>query len=158
MAEILKQEDGIIDFDILLNGQKIKDVIEVQEIEIEMEVNKITSAIIVIKDGGAIGAVNTPFTNSEGKDFIPGSEVEIALGYIDSTVTVFKGIIVTQRLMIKANKSQLILTCKDKAVNMTKGRFNAIFQEKTDSDTIKSIVGKYGLDFSMDATNKQQIK
>ena len=42
MAELIKQNDGIIDFDILINGQKVKDTVEVQEIYIEMEVNRIT--------------------------------------------------------------------------------------------------------------------
>ena len=155
MAEILQQTEGIIDFDILINGKKIKDEVEVQEISIEMEVNRITSAVIVIRDGGAIGLVNEPFTNSEGKDFIPGCEIEISLGYIDKTQKVFKGIIVSQRLKVKGDKSQLTVTCQDKAVNMTKGRYNAIFQNKTDSDAIKAIVSKYGLDFEMDATPQE---
>jgi Rhs element Vgr protein len=155
MAEILQHTDGIINFDILINGKKIKDEVEVQEISIEMEVNRITSAVIVIQDGGAIGVVNEPFTNSEGKDFIPGSEIEISLGYIDKTQKVFKGIIVSQRLRVKGDKSQLTVTCQDKAVNMTKGRYNAIFQNKTDSDAIKAIVSKYGLDFEMDATPQE---
>lgn len=155
MAEILQQTDGIIDFDILINGKKIKDTVEVQEISIEMEVNRITSATIVVQDGGAIGVVNQPFTNGEGKDFIPGSEIEISLGHIDKTEKVFKGIIVSQRLKVKGDKSQLTLTCKDKAVNMSKGRYNAIFQNKKDSDAIKEITSKYGLDFEMDATSQE---
>lgn len=154
MTEILKQTDGIIDFEIIINGKKIKDTVEVQEIAIEMEVNRITSAIIVVQDGGAIGLVNEPYTNSEGKDFIPGSEIEISLGYIDKRKKVFKGIIASQRLKIKGESSQLTVTCQDKAINMTKGRYNSIFQNKTDSDALKSIVSKlwfeirYGCDFS----------
>jgi Rhs element Vgr protein len=152
MAEILSQNDGIIDFNILINGEKIKDVVEVQEINIEMEVNRITSAIVVIQDGGAIGVVSKPYIHSEGKGFIPGSEIEISLGYIDKTEKVFKGIIISQRLKVKGENSQLSVLCQDKAINMTKGRFNAVFQKKTDSDAIKSIVSKYGLTFKMDVT------
>ena len=155
MAEILQQTDGIIDFDILINGNKIKDNIEVQEISIEMEVNRITSATLVIQDGGPIGIVSETYANSEGKDFIPGSEIEIALGYIDKTEKVFKGIIVSQRLKVKGDNSQLTVICQDKAVNMTKGRYNAIFQNKKDSDAIKDIASKYGLDFEIDATSQE---
>jgi len=155
MAEIIKQTDGIIDFDILINGKKVKDTVEVQEIAIEMEVNRITSAVIVVQDGGAIGVVSEPFTHSEGKDFIPGSEIEISLGYIDKTKKVFKGIVVSQRLKIKGDSSQLTVICQDKAINMTKGRYNAIFQNKTDSEAIKNIVSKYGLNFEMDTTSKE---
>lgn len=152
MAEFLQQQDGIIDFDIFINGSKIKDTVEVQKIMIEMEVNRIGLASIVIQDGGAIGVENEPFINSEGKDFIPGSDIEIALGDIDKTKKVFKGIILSQRLMVKGDKSQLIITCQDKAVNLTQGRYNAIFQNMKDSDAIKSIVSKYNLNLDMDTT------
>lgn len=155
MAEILQPSDGIIDFDILIKGQKIKDTIEVIELQIEMEVNKITSATLVVQDGGAIGVVNRPFSNSEGHDFLPGNEVEIRLGYIDNNEKVFKGIIVSQRLTVKNDKSQLTILCKDKAVGMTKGRFNAIFQNKKDSDALNSIAAKYSVDFEMDATQEE---
>ncbi len=152
MTEIIQQSDGIIDFDILINGSKIEDTVEVQEITIEMEVNRITTATIVIQDGGAIGVVNEGFTHSEGKDFIPGSEIEISLGYIDKTNKVFKGIIISQRLKVKGDQSLLTVICQDQAINMVKGRYNAFFQNKTDSDAIKSIVSKYGLDLELDAT------
>jgi len=153
MAEFLQQQDGIIDFDIFINGTKIKDTVEVQEISIEMEVNRISSATIVMQDGGAIGVVSEPFTLSEGQDFIPGSEIEIALGYIDKTKMVFKGIIVSQRLVVKGDKSQIIVKCQDKAVNLTKGRYNSFFQNMKDSDAINSIVSKYSLGFEMDSTS-----
>lgn len=153
MAEFLQQEDGIIDFDIFINGSKIRDTVEVQEISIEMEVNRIASATIILQDGGAIGVVSEPFTHSEGKDFIPGCEIEIALGYIDKTKKVFKGIIISQRLRVKGDKSQLIVECKDLAVNLTKGRYNAIFQNRKDSDAIKNIASKYQISFDMDATD-----
>ena len=152
MATILQQPDGNISFDILLNGTKIKDAIEVQEIWIEMEVNRIASARVVIQDGGAIGVESAPFENSEGSDFVPGTEIEIKLGYEDERESVFKGIIVTQRLTVKSGNSSLEIMCKDKAVNLTKGRFNAIFQDQKDSDAITSIIGNYGLASTVDAT------
>ncbi len=153
MAEVIKQKDGIISFDIKIKGAKIKDIVEVVEISTYMEVNKISSATILIEDGGIIGSVNDPPFNSEGNDFIPGNEIEISLGYDNERETTFKGIIISQALMTKNGKSQLLVTCKDKAVKMTKGRFNAIFQKQKDSDAIKSIVGKYaGLASEIDAT------
>lgn len=152
MAKVLQQLDGVISFDILINGTKIKDVVEIIEIDIQMEVNKIASATILIADGGAIGVVNDPFSNSEGNDFIPGNEIEISLGYDNKRNPAFKGIIISQALTLKNGRSQLVITCKDKAVKMTKGRFNAIFQDKKDSDVINSISGKYGLSTTIDAT------
>ena len=80
MATIIQPSSGLLSFDILINGAKIPDVVEVNEISIETEVNRIAMATVIIEDGGAIGAVNDPFTNSEGSDFIPGNEIEISLG------------------------------------------------------------------------------
>lgn len=155
MAETIKQNDGIIGFEILVNGKKIKDTVEVQEIQIEMEVNRITSAVIVVQDVGAFGLDDEPFRNSEGKDFILGNEMDIKLGYDHQMNSVFQGIIVSQRLKTKKGNFELSITCKDKAVNMTKGRYNAIFQNKTDSYALKSIVSKYGLKLDMDATSHE---
>ncbi|AOW20708.1 type VI secretion system tip protein VgrG [Urechidicola croceus] len=145
MAKVLQEKDGLIGFDIFINGSKIKDTVEVAAIYIQSEVNKISSASVLIHDGGAMGVENNPFTNSEGKDFIPGNEIKITLGYDGKNIVVFEGIIITQRLMVKIGKSQLEIKCKDKAVNMTKGRFNTIHQDKSDSDVIKSIASNYGL-------------
>jgi len=152
MTKILQIPDGNVSFDILINGTKIKDVVEILEIDLQMEVNKIATATIYIVDGGAIGVVNDPFANSEGADFIPGNEIEIALGYDNTRQKVFKGIVISQGLMVKNNRSQLIVTCKDKAVKMTNGRFNAIFNDKNDSEVIKSLSSKYGLTTTIDDT------
>jgi Rhs element Vgr protein len=152
MAKILQEHDGLIDFDVSINGARLKDTVEVCEIFVQREVNRIALATIEIVDGGPIGILNEPFTNSESKDFIPGNEIEIRLGYGDKREEVFKGIITAQRLMVKQGKSRLVITCKDKAVKMTKGRFNAFFQEEKDSDALKKIVGKYGLQLHMDDT------
>lgn len=153
MAETLQQKEGNLNLDILINGIKLKDTIEVKKVRIEMEVNQITSASITIQENLVNDFENNPFTNSEDEDFIPGNEVEISLGYLDEIKKVFKGIIVSQRLKVKGNTSQLIITCQDKTINMTKGRFNGVFQNKTDSDAIKSIVSKYSLNFDIEDTS-----
>lgn len=155
MTKILQQTDGIIDFDILINGNKINNTVKVNELSIEMEVNTITSATLVIQDRETIGFDDEAFKNSESKDFIPGNDIEISLGYIDKTIKVFKGIIVSQRLTVKGDVYQLRMICKDKAINMTKGRYNSIFHNKTNSEALWSIVSKYGLKFKMDSTSQE---
>jgi Rhs element Vgr protein len=154
MAKVLQQQDGIVSFDIFINGSKIKDVVEILEISVQMEVNRICSASILLVDGGAIGLANEPFENSEGKDFIPGNEIKIALGYNDKKETVFEGIIVSQGLSVKNGNSQLLVTCKDKTVKMTKGRFNALFTDQTDSDALNKIAGNYGLQKEIESTGQ----
>lgn len=152
MAKVLQEQDGILTFDIKIAGTNIKDTVEVCEIAVQREVNKIASATLVVTEGGPIGAVNEPFTNSEGKDFIPGNEIEIALGYGNNRETVFKGLIISQRLMVKQGKSRLIVNCKDKAVHMIYGRYNAIFQQLKDSDAFRKLAKKYQVKLNMDTT------
>ncbi|BBE20710.1 VgrG protein [Aquipluma nitroreducens] len=152
MPTVFKESDGVLSFDILINGARIKDTVEIIEISIQMELNKITAASLVISDGGVIGLVNEPYINSEGNDFIPGNKIKISLGYDSINKPAFEGIIVSQGLSIKNGRSQLVVICKDEAVKMTKGRFNAIFQNEKDSDAIQAIAGKYGLSVTVDAT------
>ncbi len=153
MAEVLQQKDLVIGLEISVNGNKLKDDVEIDEIRIQTEINKIASATIVIKDGGIPGLTNNPFMHSEGSDFLPGNDIEISLGYGSETEEIFKGVIISQRLMVRNGNSQLLIQCKDKAIQMTRGRFNAIYQDQTDADVIKKVVDKYGLDLSVDATN-----
>ncbi len=153
MATVLQQQDGIISFDIFLNGKKIKDSVEIIEISVEMEINRIASATVVLQDGGSIGVDNADFVNSESDDFIPGNEIKIMMGYNDKREIVFNGIIISQSLSVKSSSSYLVVSCKDKAVKMTKGRMNSIFQDKKDSDAISGIAGKYGLEAKVDATS-----
>ena len=155
MAKVLQQSDGVISFDISVDGGKIKDTAEVLEIYTQVEVNRIASATIFIKDGGAIGVDNAEFTNSESTDFIPGNKIKISMGHDNIREDVFEGIIVSHGLMVKNGISQLIVTCKDKAVKMTKGRFNALYENKKDSDIISTIVGKYDLQKDIASTDKE---
>lgn len=156
MPTVIQQTDGILTIEVLINGNPIADTVEVIEVSISSEVNRIPTAMIVLDDGGPIGLVNDPFSNSQGSDFIPGNDIEIKLGYSSTNATAFKGIIVSQSLAVKNSTSRLTVICKDKAVKMTKGRYNAIFQQGKDSDAITSIVGNYsGLSVTVDATTPQ---
>ncbi len=152
MAQTLQVSDELLDFDIMLNGSKIKDTVEVLEIAVDMEINMITTAIVTIQDGGAIGAPNETYINSENKWFIPGVAIEIKIGYGGKRTTAFKGIIIAQRLRVKQGSSQVIITCKDEAFQMKQGRFNSFYQDRTDSDALKSIIGRYGVSTKVDAS------
>ena len=156
MATVLQPSDDLVTFEIKIGGAQIPDIVEVQEIQLDMEINRISSATLVIMDGGAIGSGEEAFGNSEGKLFVPGQEIEITLGYDNSRKTAFKGVVVAQRLRVRNGSSQLIIRCKDKAFGMTKGRSNAIFHNKTDSEAIKSIASNYsGISLKLDQTTEK---
>lgn len=155
MAKVLQPSEGYISFEILISGAPIKDEIEIIEISTQMEVNRIALATVILGDGGAIDVSNNPFSNSEGKDFIPGNEIEIKLGYESKNTSVFKGIIVSQRLTVKNGKSQLEIKCRDKAVKMTKGRVNSIFEKEKDSEAISNVAKNSGITAKVDATTPE---
>lgn len=152
MSEILKENRDPISLSIKVKGAAIKNTIEVISVFISKEVNRIPIAIFRILDGGVFGSPEGKFENSESDDFIPGNDVEIEMGYGDKREKVFAGIILSQRLVAKKNNSYIEIKCKDKAVKLTKGRFNTIYTESTDSDVFSKIVGEFGLKKEIDAT------
>ena len=152
MSEILKESEDPISLSIKVNGTAIKDTIEVISVSISKEVNRIPVALFRILDGGVFGSPEGKFENSESDDFIPGNEVEIEMGYGDKREKVFAGIILSQRLVVKKNNSYIEIKCKDKAVKLTKGRFNKIYTESTDSEVFSKIIGEFGLNKDIDAT------
>ncbi len=145
MPENLRESDLPVSFTVLVNGSPVSDAVEVISITVDQEINRIASASVRIADGGSFGLENDPFANSEGSDFIPGNEIEIQLGYGDSQNTVFKGIMVSQRLGVKRNSSFLHITCKDKALTLTKTRSNTVLSDASDDDLFKQIASKAGL-------------
>jgi Rhs element Vgr protein len=152
MTQILQESPLPVSLSIKINGKAIKDTIEIESVFVSKEVNRISYAKLKVLDGGVFGSVNEKFINSEGVDFIPGNEVKIDMGYGDKRETVFEGIIISQRLLVKKNNSYLEITCKDKAVILTKGRFTNVYTDATDSDTFGKIASKFGLQKDIDST------
>lgn len=153
MAEILKESSDPISLSIKINGSTIKDTVEILSVSVSKEVNRISSAKFLVLDGSAFGISNESFSNAEGPDFVPGNVVEIEMGYGNSRELVYAGILLSQRMIIKKNKSYLEITCKDKAVKLTKGRFTKVYTDATDSDTFGEIASKFGLQKDIDRTN-----
>ncbi len=150
---LLVQEEGLVTFNIKINGKSIPDHIEVQEIILDMEVNCIASATVTILEKNEIGKIDAPFEQSEGDLFIPGNEIKISLGYDTNREVAFNGVVVAQRLVVNSVGAKLLISCNDKAFNMTKGRFNAIFKEQKESKVFKSILSKYnGIKLDLEET------
>ena len=70
--------------------------------------------------------------------------MEIKAGGHSKEKTIFKGIIVSQNIVIDAEAGPTLrIKCKDEAVATAVGRKNAIYVNCTDSDIIKNVLGKY---------------
>ena len=116
---------------------------EVLSIDVHKEVNRIPWAQIALLDGDA---AKKKFVISDHAFFEPGQEITIKLRYEGSKlpeVTVFSGLVV--RHAVEASEHGMLLTVelKDKAMVMTRVRESAVYNQKTDSEIITTLIGKY---------------
>ncbi len=140
----------LISYAILVDGEELPRTVQVMNVIVEKEINRIPMAKIIILDGDAASA---DFRLSNETLFIPGKEVEIKAGYHSDNQTIFKGLIIKHSLKIRSNHSYLIIECKDKAVKLTIGRKSNYFYDSTDSDIIEEIIGSYSLEKEVEPTS-----
>ncbi len=143
----------LVTFTVKVNGSPISDSYQVVSIEVNKEINRIPTALIVLRDGSPS---EQSFPISDSSDFIPGNPIVIMAGYQSTEEQIFSGIIVQQGLKIDKEDSLIEVVCKDKAVKMTVGRKNTYFNSGDspvkDSDLISTITGTYGLTATVDST------
>lgn len=139
---------------VLISGSEISGEFNVLSATVSSELNRIPGASIQLRDGEAS---KQTFEASDTDHFIPGKEIEIELGYRGETETVFKGIIVKNRVRVRKNDTSLWLECRDKAVRMTSGLKSRYYTDTTDGDVLDELLGAYGLDRDV-ATTKPSLK
>ncbi|MEH6535627.1 MAG: hypothetical protein V7719_04495 [Psychroserpens sp.] len=99
----------LITFNILSNGSRIPDTIDIVGFEIEQVADASDQAFITIYDGRPGGE---GFHVANSKTFELENHIEIKLGYNNTMTTVFKGSIHGQQLAGNANEpSQLNVIC-----------------------------------------------
>ncbi|WP_421795245.1 type VI secretion system tip protein VgrG [Haliscomenobacter sp.] len=130
---------GVVSTEILIDGNRIPEVIQVLSISIHKQVNRIPSATLVIRDGST--AAET-FEVSDGDLFTPGKSIEIKGGYDGNKTTLFKGILICHSIKIRENaQSFLTIECKDEVVRLSLGRKNKYFTQTKDSDVMGELLG-----------------
>ncbi|MFT4156083.1 type VI secretion system tip protein VgrG [Parafilimonas sp.] len=142
----------LVTFTIKIDGTEIPRTILVQSIVVQKEINKISSARICMADGEPS---LEDFEVASQDLFVPGKEIEIFAGYHSDETSIFKGIVITPRIRVRADNSQLIVDCKDEAVKLSIGRKSKYFFDKTDSDVVEEIINGYGLPNTIEATSVQ---
>ena len=135
---------------ILIEGEELSKTYQVKSIVVQNEVNRIPMAQIVLTDGEAS---ERDFKLSNEDLLIPGKKIEITAGYHNDEETIYKGIIIKHAIKIKGGASLLIIECKDEAVKLTIGRKSKYFYDVKDSDVFEEIIGTYGLEKDVEATN-----
>jgi len=132
---------GIATFKLKSDGKDITNEYGVLSFVVDQVVNRIPTARITLKDGSA---AEETFAASDGNDFVPGKELEIAVGFDGNDRPIFKGLIVKQTIKVTTDgTSQLLVECRDAATKLTVGRHSQYFTESKDSEAIETVIGNY---------------
>tara|TARA_B100001564_G_scaffold46705_1_gene33960 strand:- start:7428 stop:9257 length:1830 start_codon:yes stop_codon:yes gene_type:complete len=130
-------------FDIIINGNTLGSSYRICKIFTKKELNKISRSFIEIYGGDSD---KNEFKEIEDSIFDTGNEVIIKMGYDQSNVKVFEGIIESCSVNLHSGyqsnpeKSVLKIECVDKAIKLSNSFTNEIFEQMTDSEIIKKIV------------------
>lgn len=128
-------------FTIKAGGSDISDRYEILSIDVDLALNRIPAARIVIRDGSAS---DESFVVSAGSDFAPGVKLEILFGYHGTDLPVYTGIVVKSSIQqTRGGHSSLAIGCRDAAVAMTIGRHSACFTDTTDSTVMTTLISNY---------------
>ena len=144
------QNADLVTHKILIEGTELSKTYQVKSIVVQNEVNRIPMAQIVLTDGEAS---ERDFKLSNEDLLIPGKKIEITAGYHNDEETIYKGIVIKHSIKIKSGTSLLIIECKDEAVKLTIGRKSKYFYDVKDSEAFEEIIGAYGLQKDVEATN-----
>lgn len=144
MAE--EQRSAVVEtvavFKIKINGLELSAAIPRLSVSVVKIVNKIATATLVFQDGEANSG---RFPLTDGDNFTPGNNIEIAAGDSNTTSTIFKGIIVKQSIKVRTGVApQLIVDCKHKVIKATIGRKSAYFHDQTDDSILSDILEANG--------------
>lgn len=125
------------------NGTALPGAYHVVAVEIQRELDRVTSARLVLQDGDV---AEQSFPASEGPDLVPGAEIEIDAGYDRDESRLFKGVITRQRIEVgRRGDSFLHLEAKDPAFRATVARRSRTFSDQSDADVIAEVLAVEGV-------------
>ncbi|SDT58189.1 Rhs element Vgr protein [Mucilaginibacter mallensis] len=147
------QKTDLVTYTIKVNGTALGTTYKVASMSFTNEINRIPMAKIIINDGDP---AKQDFPVSNEATFIPGSTIDVTVGYHSDESPIFSGIILRHSIKIRNSGSPiLVLDCRDKAVQMTVARKNKYFYNQKDSDAASEIIGNYGLTAAIEDTSAQ---
>ena len=138
-------------FTLLSEGQEVSRAYPVMGITVWHELNRISKATVVFKDGDA---PSQTFPISDTDEFIPGKKIEIKAGYRGTEDQIFKGVVIKHSIKIRKDTAFLYVDCYDEAVKMTVSRKSAYYNDLSDSDIIEEVLSRNGLSADIDSTSE----
>jgi Rhs element Vgr protein len=131
---------------------------QVLAIDIVREVNRIPYARLTLIDGDV---ATRKFAVSDSGFFDPGKKIDIKLrweGDPASEKLVFSGLVVAQGIETDDRHSLLTVDLKDEAVKLTRSPTSKVFNDKTDDDVVKALLGTQNLKVGDIASTKAKYK
>lgn len=135
---------------VLVDGQEISGEFHVLSATVSRELNRIPTASVQLSDGEA---ARQTFAASDTEHFLPGSEIEIRLGYRGDTETVFTGIVVKHSIRVRKSGTRLDVQLSDKTVRMTTVTRCRQFIDMSDSDVLEELFSQHGLQSDLASTS-----
>lgn len=137
-------------YSIKVAGNALPSSVNVLSVAVKSEVNRLAGAQILIADGNA---AQQTFPVSSENYFVPGTEVEIAVGYGGQDNTIFKGMVVKQSLKIRENGSpSLLVDCKHAALKLTLAPKSRYFLELSDDEAIAELLDGLSIENEVQST------
>jgi len=130
---------------ITCNGKALDQLVQVVEVEVRLELNRIPQASVTILDGSL---PDRRFELSDGSFFKPGCIISIAMGYLESNlppVKIFEGVLIRHTVEARGDASRLRINLADKAICLTQGRKFAVYKDMKDKDAWRKILNASGL-------------
>ncbi len=126
----------------------------VYSVSIEFGFSTIPKATVLINDGSW---AKQNFDESEKDEWQIGEKLDLKIGYNLQHSLVFSGIIIKQSIAAsEQNTSQLCLELRSPIYLMAIKKYNRIFLDKKDSDSLDEIMNEYGFSKEIDATSEIQ--
>src|SRR5690606_21671833 len=125
-----------------VSDQLVSGRIQVLDITVYKELNKIPYAVIRLADGSA---ADSDFSIGNTGEFALGKSIDIQLGYSTEDQSVFKGIIIANSHVVNSSQSTLNLTCKHEIVKMTVSKKSRHFNDLRDNEIVENILQENGL-------------
>lgn len=155
-SPLIDQTTSLVSYKVSINGTQVKEEYQISDIEIETNLNKLPLAKVCILDGSQYEQKMQVMDDNNWK---PGDDIVIELGYHQQLIPVFEGIVSSIGYGSTSNEhGKTIITATDKCVGLTLTKDNEYFEELTDSEIAKKILGTYGITCQTDETKTSHAK
>jgi len=151
--DTLPRNTSLTTFTVKAGGSALPGTYRVVAIEIQRELDRVTSARLVLQDGSA---AEQSFPASEGGELAPGSEIEIDGGYQRQETRLFKGIVTRQRIEVgRRGDTFLHIEAKDAVFRATLARRSRNFTDLSDADVIGQVLAVEGVTVEIESGEVQ---